>query len=321
MAVTLILGALVGLAFGYVSQRGRFCMLTAYYEIIKKRSPDVLRAYLLAVFVQMIAVNLFIEYENLDVNYLQFFGVVTALGGFLLGLGMVLATGCAGAIFYRAGEGKLDYIFATLAFGVSAWASNNWFVDAARRLFGGDGIALVLPRALGMDRWVMVALIAIAAVLYILGARRQLMNADWNWSITGLALGLVGVFAWLTSSLAGHPTGLGTAQGSINLASLLFEQDPNALNWNLLMVAGIPVGSFIASRRNGITQRHKTFTWQHVPQSILGGALMGVGATIAFGDNILHGLSGLPILGLSSIVVMLCVFAGVWVGIRLGWLN
>lgn len=49
--------------------------------------------------------------------------------------------------------------------------------------------------------------------------------------------------------------------------------------------------------------------------------MMGVGATVANGDNILHGLSGVPILALSSIVVMLFMFAGAWVGIKLGWLR
>ena len=58
-----------------------------------------------------------------------------------------------------------------------------------------------------------------------------------------------------------------------------------------------------------------------IPQAILGGALMGIGATIAGGDNIFHGLAGVPILALSSIVVMIFIFAGVWVGIKLKWLN
>jgi hypothetical protein len=48
---------------------------------------------------------------------------------------------------------------------------------------------------------------------------------------------------------------------------------------------------------------------------------MGLGATVAFGDNILHAFSGVPILGLSSIVVMVFIFAGAWTGIKLRWLE
>lgn len=296
-------------------------MLTAFYEVITGRVPDKLRMYLLAVLVQMIAVNLFIEVENVQVTYLQFFGIATAFGGFVLGLGMVLSMGCSGAIFYRAGEGKIDYAIATIAFAISAWASDNWFTDALRRLLGGNGVPLALPRALGMDRWVFIAAIVLAAFLYLIRGRHRLVSVDWDWFKSGIALGMVGVFAWLSSSFTGHPTGLGTAQGSINLAALVFEGDLRALNWNLFMVAAIPVGSFIASQMHGITERHKPFHSRRIPQAILGGTMMGIGATVAFGDNILHGLSGVPILGLSSIVVMLFIFAGVWVGVRLGWLN
>jgi len=42
---------------------------------------------------------------------------------------------------------------------------------------------------------------------------------------------------------------------------------------------------------------------------------------IGMGDNVLHGLSGLPILAISSIIFMICSFAGVWAGVRLNWLR
>ncbi len=296
-------------------------MLTAFYEVITGRVPETLRAYLLSVLVQMIAVNLFIELENVQVSYLQFFGIATAIGGLVLGLGMVLAMGCSGAIFYRAGEGRIDYWIAILAFALSAWASNNWLTDATRRMLGGNGIDLTLPRTLGMDRWVLIATIVLAAFLYMIRGRPRLMLIGWDWCKTGIALGIVGVMAWLTSSLAGHPTGLGTVQGSHNLAALILEHDWTALNWNLMMVAAIPVGSFIANRWQRNPVPRKPLRSRRIPQAILGGMLMGFGATVAFGDNILHGFSGVPILGLSSIVVMLCIFAGAWIGIKLGWLK
>ncbi len=296
-------------------------MLTAFYEVITGRVPETLRAYLLAVLVQMIAVNLFIEFENVQVPYLQFFGVATAFGGFVLGLGMVLAVGCSGAIFYRAGEGRIDYLLALGAFAVSAWASDNWLTDVLRRVLGGNGIPLALPRTLGLDRWVFIAAIALAAFLYLIRRQYLISPRGWDWFKTGIALGIVGVMAWVTSSLTGHPTGLGTVQGSNNIAALILEGDLGALNWNLFMVASIPIGAFIASRLHGVTEVHKPLKSRRIPQALLGGTLMGLGATVAFGDNILHAFSGVPILGLSSIVVMVFIFAGAWTGIKLRWLE
>jgi hypothetical protein len=47
---------------------------------------------------------------------------------------------------------------------------------------------------------------------------------------------------------------------------------------------------------------------------------MGLGATLVEGDNMLHGLSGVPLLAMSSLTFMLCIFLSTWVGVKLGWL-
>jgi hypothetical protein len=39
---------------------------------------------------------------------------------------------------------------------------------------------------------------------------------------------------------------------------------------------------------------------------------MGICAVVAAGDNVLHGLSGTPILAISSLTFMAFVFAGTW---------
>lgn len=59
-------------------------MLSAFFGVIAGRAPDTLRAYLLAVLVQMLAVNAFIEFSNIEIPYLRFFGWATALGGFAM---------------------------------------------------------------------------------------------------------------------------------------------------------------------------------------------------------------------------------------------
>ena len=48
---------------------------------------------------------------------------------------------------------------------------------------------------------------------------------------------------------------------------------------------------------------------------------MGVGAAVSGGDNIAHGLSGVPLLAAGSATFMVSMFLGVWLGARLGWLR
>lgn len=52
-----------------------------------------------------------------------------------------------------------------------------------------------------------------------------------------------------------------------------------------------------------------------------GGLLMGAGAAMAAGDNVYHGLSGVPLLAVGSITFMVCAFVGVWLAVRLHWLR
>lgn len=296
-------------------------MLSTFVEVITGRAPNTLRAYLLAVLVQMLAVNAFIELGNIQVKYLRFFGLATALGGFTLGLGMVLAMGCAGAVFYRAGEGRFDYFITIAAYGLSAWITNQWLVIPIRGLLGGEGMPLALPRALGLDRWLTVAMMVVIVLLWLLRERKRVpLTRTWGSIRTGLALGVVGTLAWITSTLTGYPSGLGTVEGSTNVAALILRGEVSALDWHFFLVITIPLGAYLASWRRG-KDPAKPLQSRRIPQAILGGALMGLGATIAGGDNIYHGLAGVPILALASIVVMLCVGLGVWVGIKLGWLE
>ncbi|HWR57819.1 MAG TPA: YeeE/YedE thiosulfate transporter family protein [Thermodesulfovibrionales bacterium] len=55
--------------------------------------------------------------------------------------------------------------------------------------------------------------------------------------------------------------------------------------------------------------------------ALSGGLLMGLSSAVAAGDNVLHGLSGVPLLAVGSLSFMLFVFIGVWLGVRLKWLQ
>jgi uncharacterized protein len=295
-------------------------MLSAFYEVLTGRAPDMLRAYVLAVLVQMVAVNLLVHHGYLNATVQPFFGLATAMGGVVFGLGMVLAMGCAGAVLYRAGEGKADYLLVMLSYVVAAWASNNWLVQPVRLFLRSEGAALTLYNTLSLDRWLIIAIVGMALTVWLVLGKRQPYHGGWDWSRTGITLGLLGVVAWLASALGGKPSGLGTVHGSDGLATLFFERDLSTLDWSLFVVLGIPMGSFIAARRSGQSPG-KPFRTRRIPQTLVGGLLMGIGATLVEGDNVLHGLTGVPLLAVSSITFMACSFVGVWAGVRFGWLR
>jgi len=295
-------------------------MLSASYEVVTGREPYMLRTYLLAILVQMLAVNLLVEFGYLRVTVPSNFGFATMAAGFVFGIGMVLSVGCAGAIFYRAGEGKLDYLWVIGAFAVGVWFSNDWIVKPVHQFFYNKGFSTTFYNALDINRMLFVIVFILAVSIWVLKVRNHPYQGGWKWQFTGMAIGLIGAAAWTVHASDGKPYGLGMMQGSDGLVSLLFEGDLTGIDGSLFMVFGVPLGSFIASRLFGKSPG-KSFNPKRIPLSLAGGLLMGVSAAIAMGDNVLHGLSGVPIMALSSFIFMISAFAGVCAAVRLNWLK
>jgi len=295
-------------------------MLSTFYEVVTGREPVMLRAYLLAVLVQMLAVNTLAEFGYLTVNVPPSFGLITCCAGFVYGIGMVLAVGCAGAVFYRAGEGKLDYLYVVAAFTLSAWFSNNWLAGPIHSFSHSRGLSTTLHDALTIDRILLIVFVIVAGILWFIRGNNLAYKGGWTWPTTGVCIGLIGTAAWTVRALDGKPFGLGTMQGSDEFASLLLEGDLSAINGSLLMVLGIPLGSFIASRMNG-TSPGRPLSSKRIGMALAGGLLMGISASLAAGDNVLHGLSGVPILAVSSLSFMPFVILGIWAGVKLGWIK
>ena len=120
-------GLLVGGALGFVLQRGRFCVNSAYREVLFK-DYTMLRAYVIAVVVTIIGANLFEDMGWLrqadetgamvaGTLYRQsFVPWANIIGGYIFGMGIVLAGGCGSGILYRVGEGNLAYVVAVFGF-------------------------------------------------------------------------------------------------------------------------------------------------------------------------------------------------------------
>ncbi len=52
-----------------------------------------------------------------------FYPLANIVGGYLFGLGMVLASGCGSGIYFKAGEGQIAAVVAILGFLISAGAT------------------------------------------------------------------------------------------------------------------------------------------------------------------------------------------------------
>ncbi len=89
----ILLGFVVGLMLGIVLHRGDFCMHSAVREALEHRTGPSLRAYLLALAVQLALVNTLSGLGWLRLSFPPVAPLAAVVGGFLFGVGMVLTKG------------------------------------------------------------------------------------------------------------------------------------------------------------------------------------------------------------------------------------
>ncbi len=131
----------------------------------------------------------------------------------------------------------------------------------------------------------------------------------WSWGLTGVALGAVGVLAWVTGSLAEWRWGLSITGPSRSLLESTVLGMPSAAGWGTAMVVGIPVGAWLSARARGVISWRKP-TGPETIRRLAGGALMGIGGTLAAGCNIGNALTGLSVLALNSVFATTAIVVG-----------
>ncbi len=93
LLLTAVLGLGIGLPFGYALQRGRFCLNSAFRDILLAKDLTLLRAWLLALLVQMVGVHLFAGLGWIELVRAPFWWQAALVGGFIFGWGMALSGG------------------------------------------------------------------------------------------------------------------------------------------------------------------------------------------------------------------------------------
>jgi len=130
---------LIGLAFGVIIQRSRFCFVTSYKDIFIIRDAALFKAIIIAMLVATVGFSL-IMYNmvpdpstgelpaHAKINNIGSpFGIPHLIGGILFGLGMTLAGGCASGTLYRMGEGYISLWVAFLGTLVGyVFIAHNW---------------------------------------------------------------------------------------------------------------------------------------------------------------------------------------------------
>jgi uncharacterized membrane protein YedE/YeeE len=330
--------------FGYVLQRGRFCINSAFREVLFQ-DYTMLRAYLLAVAVTMIGANLIEDmgwlghvedgaFVTSQLYRQAFVPWANIIGGYIFGMGIVLAGGCGSGILYRVGEGNLAYVFAVFGFFFGIVITKfgflkpayDWLISTPVFIGPNNDVVPTLDNLLGVNKWIIIAVVS-AVILYFVYQGKPFVKAKkgYSWSMVGLLTGIIAVAAfWASDYFGGRARGL-SFTGPVRefFLAVLFGNSQAAsadktqtlmgitYSWSALYVLAVPIGAYISGKLLNEVKL-KIPPADEILKVLLGGFVMGVGAQIGGGCNIGHSLTGVSTLAVSSWVANIFIILGNW---------
>ena len=333
-------GLIVGVLFGFVLQSGRFCMNSAFRDILLLKEFKLAKAVVIAIVVEMVGFGIFAAAGVITLSVKTFNVGGSIVGGLVFGVGMVLAAGCASGTTYRVGEGMMGSWVAAIGLTSGALATAYGLFKPAKDAIQsvtvgtkltvfGEYDALLTPVLM-----IIVGIVLAVVIFYFWGlpgfkkkreSEGPLIKTDdvvgsvfkkgYPYWVAGVAVGIVGIIGYLvnaggTGALGGGGT-LGITGGWMDLSLYLTTND--AVAWAGFVILGLILGSFISAIvkkefKLRIPKDGKTLLIQ-----LVGGIIMGFGAVTAAGCNITNVLGGVPQLSIHSIVVAACIMLGCWV--------
>lgn len=305
----------VGAVFGYIIQRGGFCLTRALSNVVLTGDGNILRAYILALLVAMVGVQLIETLGLIDIPVRPLRWLSNVAGGVLFGVGMILSGGCSGSTWYRVGEGAVGALVVLLGFAIGATTAGIGLLAPVRALLQkpaitlGDGAAPTLANVTGVSPWIIVAVLAVLGGIWLLRGPREPEHGKWPWPLTGVAVGAMIAVGWWASAFGDRPVGITFAANTGHLLTYPMVGYPNRVTWSMLMALGVPAGAFVAAWTTD------QFSWKlPAPSSLVkifcGGLLMGAAALVAEGCNINQGLTNSATLALGSLLTFASMAAG-----------
>ena len=196
-------------------QRGRFCLTGGFRDMYIVKNNRMFYALLIAISVQSVGVFALIQAGLLTYEAGAFPWLGTVIGGYIFGLGIVLAGGCATGTWYRAGEGLIGSWIALFTYMV---------MSAVMRSPHASGLNQTLQHystehnsiaeTFNLSVWPLVAVLLVITLWVVMkelkkpklkvatlpprrtGIAHILFEKRWHPFVTAVLIGLIALLAW-----------------------------------------------------------------------------------------------------------------------------
>ncbi|MCF8057456.1 MAG: YeeE/YedE family protein [Desulfocapsa sp.] len=351
---------ILGLAAGFIMHRSDYCVAGMFRDAFLFKSSYMLRV----LFLQVVVTMFLFEGARLSgllafypFPMLGFPSLANLIGGFLFGIGMVMAGGCVVGTLYKMGAGSLasGLAFVGLVVGSGIYAEfHPWwasFIKATTFLKGSR----TLPQLTNTSPTIYVAVIGAISIFFIMKWHNENMwqrasqvrgyLQPWKAAISLAVIGLVSYI------MVGMPLGITTAYSKMaamienffipdHVKQVAYFQVTKALDivhptsgalmqggpgahfdtiWAIQfpLISGIVLGSMVSA----ILLREFAVHFKVPPVQLItaftGGVILGMASRMAPACNVWHIMGGLPLFAMHSLIFIVGLVPGAYVGSRI----
>jgi uncharacterized membrane protein YedE/YeeE len=349
-AVLLVLG----LALGVTLFHSRFGFTSAWRQLVAVGQGRALQAHTVMLGLAVVLFAFIFEAGSgwFGTTPGGFYAPITLalfVGATLFGIGMQLGGSCASGTLFATGSGNLAVVITLIGFvagsglgvaGFSFWTTGAGFVKFADPvsfpeqfgLWGGVAVSLAIIAVIALVAEVIIRRRrppAIESVPSAVGVTR-VIRGSWPIWAGAVVLAVLNALVLLTT---GRPWGVTSAfrlwaskimnTVGLDVGSWAFWTDRPGLNDSLLAdntsVAnfGIILGALVASAAAGSFALYKKVPGKLIAAGLIGGVLMGYGATFAAGCNIGAYFSGIASGSLHGYLWAVFALVGTFIGLKL----
>lgn len=332
------LSFLVGIVFGAVVNKTNFCTMGAVSDWVNMGNKGRLRAWFLAIGIATLITQVLQFRGIIDLGeaiYLtpNFGWLGSLLGGFLFGVGMTLASGCANRTLVRVGGGNLKSLVVMMVIGLTAYMTMRGLfsmfrinvieltnINLADYGIADQGIDTLIGSVLGLERPALVrgiVAVIMGAGLIIFAIKGNELKSNFDNMLAGVSLGLIIPAGWYITGVVGlddfEPLRLESYTFTGPTADSLMYLETfsgSTISFGVAAVFGVILGSFLYAILSGKFRLETFISQGDMIRHMLGGVLMGFGGVLALGCTIGQGITGMSTLALGSLFALVSIIFG-----------
>ena len=329
----MISGLIIGIFFGFLLKRGRFCPTGTIRDVRLEG-----HTYNLLLILALIATEGFLYYAMISAGLvpmpkLKGFPLISVMiGSFVFGFGAVLTNGCITSSLVKTGDGRLTGIISVITFTLgAAFAKQGALKPVTQALASQVLVSDTFHKSIPSPMFIF---LGVAVPLYIemfrrykthklkfslpkrySGLRHLICEKIWPKEIIVVLCGILMAAGFYFSNRAGRNGGFGITTPLVSWLNVIVNNN-YGLNWASMLVVGTILGSFITTLISGEFALVGTNAVTIV-KAMIGSMLMGIGSVWAQGCLIGNGLVGTAQLSVRAWIGLLFISLGSWTGTHL----